>query len=151
MEKENKKKSKKLLIIYAITLALIAGLIALVVFVLTNKKETHTYVNRNNGKTMSLICDSQNNDNAFFASEASTEIKHVVKFTYKDGVIDKLSYEFDGVYDSADKAKREVGRMHADFNEYLGGRGMDYEILTPVFQFDKENARIRLYLDDYNI
>ena len=143
MEKENKKKSKKLLIIYAITTALIAGAIALVIFVLTNKKEVHTYVNRSDGKTMSLVCNIQNNDNAFFTSETSIEMDHAIKF------VDKISYEFDGVYDTADKEKEEFGAMHTNYNIYMGDHGVDHEILTPVFQYEGEKARIRLYLDDY--
>lgn len=149
MEKDNRKKSKKMIIIYAITTALIAGAIALVIFVLTNKKEVHTYVNRNDGKTMSLVCNIRNNDNAFFASETSIEMDHAIKFVYRDGVVDKISYEFDGVYDTADKAKEEVGAMHTNYNIYMGDHGVDHEILTPIFQYEGEKARIRLYLDDY--
>ena len=149
MEKNGKKKSKKALIIYAFSIAIIAGIVAIVIFALTNKRETHTYVNRNNGETSGLKCTIDKNDNAFFVSDLATELKHTIKIMYNDNNINKVSYEYDGIYDSAEEAKKDVGKMHTNYNIYMGDHGVDHEILTPVFQYDEKKARIRLYLDDY--
>lgn len=149
MEKNGSRKTKKTLIIYAFSLAIIAGTAALVFFLLTNKRETHTYVNRNNGETSGLKCTIDKNDNAFFASDLATELKHTIKIMYNDNNIDKVSYEYDGVYNSAEEAKKDSGMMHTNYNLYMGDHGVDHEILAPVFQYDEKKARIRLYLDDY--
>ena len=149
MEKNGKKKFKKALIVYAFSMAIIAGIVALIIFALTNKRETHTYVNRNNGETSGLKCTIDKNDNAFFASDLATELRHTIKIMYNDNNIDKISYEYDGVYNSAEEAKKDAGKMHTDYNIYMGDHGVDHEILEPVFQYDGEKARIRLYLDDY--
>ena len=62
MEKNGSKKKKKTLVIYALSIAVIAGLVALVIFALTNKRETHTYINRNNNETSGLKCTIDKNE-----------------------------------------------------------------------------------------
>lgn len=150
MEKENKKKNKKSSIVYAIIIAVIAGLMALVIYMLTNKKETHTYRTQDNGEISALVCTTNDNESSFFASETASSINHTVKLIYKDNKVEKISYEYDGKYNSSEEAKHDDAVLHAKFNIYLGEHNIEQDVLTPVFQHNGDGVTIRLYLDNYN-
>lgn len=148
MNKSDGKKRRKL-IIYAIMIALIAGVIALVIFLLTYKKETHIYESYENGAVSSLVCDTtETTDSAFFENHAEN-VKHEIKIVYNDDVISKMSYEFRGKYDSWKSADDDEGILHAKYNNYMGGHNLKIGMLNPVFQNVDGELQIRLYLDNY--
>lgn len=150
MEEKERKLSKKIIIAYAIIVAAIMGLVALIIYTVTNKKETHIYETHVGNNSSSLACTTHDNETAFFSSEIATNVSHLVKLVYKDGVVSKISYEYDGEYDSEEDARKDNGDMHAKYNIYLGEHNISHNVLTPVFQHDGNIARIRLFLDNYN-
>lgn len=149
--KETNNRRKRRLIMDAAIIAIIVGVIALVIFLLTYKKETHIYESTDDGETSSLVCTSDNNDKefAFFSSEEVDRVEHKVKLVYKNGKVSKLSYEFTGLYDSEEAAKQAKGEFNTEYNIYIGGHDMKLEVLKPVFQYVDNTANVRLYLDDY--
>ena len=150
--KESEKSKKKRTFIDAVIIAAIAAIVALVVFLVTYKKETWITEEYDYGDTLALACTSHENDPevAFFSSETATSVEHIVKMVYNNDKVQKISYEYEGKYDSDDEAKEDSGAMHTKYNIYLGDHGIDHAILTPVFQYTGKKALIRLYLDDYN-
>ena len=153
--KEQDKKKRKKLIIEAIVFAIIVAIIAVVIVLLTYKKETRTVESTEHGETSALICTSHDNthddenDKTFFYSDTAINVKHTVKYVYVNDKVDKLSYEYEGDYSSEEEAEKDSGHLHTRYNLYLGERGVDHEMLTPVFQNSGRKALIRLYLDDY--
>ena len=145
MREENNRKN----IIYAIVFAVIVGIVALVVFLSNYKIETHTYEPNQGVDTSSLVCASSDNEAAFFNSETAYSVEHKIKIIYSNGVIDKIAYEYEGVYDSTETAEHDNAVLHARYNTYLGQSGIDGESLTPVFQTIDNKMRINLYLDSY--
>ncbi len=149
--KESEKNKRKKIIIDAVIIAVIAAIIALIIFLLTYRRETRIIESYDDGDTLALVCTSQKNDSedTFFYSETAKSVKHTVKLVYGDNKIAKMSYEYDGEYNSEEEAKKDSGHLHTIYNLYLGDRGINHEILSPVFQFTGNKALIRLYLDDY--
>lgn len=150
MKGPNEQKTKKL-ITDVIVVSAIVGIIALIIFVLTYRRETHIYETHDNGEASALVCTTNSNDDEtdFFSSDSATGVEHRLKLAYNDGKVEKISYEFDGKYDSEEQAKEDKGKFNTDFNLYMGGHGVKYEVLAPVFQFTDNKASVRLYLDDY--
>lgn len=153
--KELDKKKRKKLIIEAIVFAIIVAIVAIIIVLLTYKKETHITEDIDHGNALALVCTSYDNtrddeDNRpFFYSDSANSVKHLVKMVFSDDKISKLSYEFEGKYDSDEEAKLDNGEMHARYNTYLGEHNVEHELLTPIFQYTGKKGLIRLYLDDY--
>lgn len=152
-ESDNKKQRK--LIVDAVVFAVIIAVVAIIIVLLTYRKETHITDEYENNNTSALVCTTNDNshddenDKTFFYSDVTNDVKHTVKFVYSNGKVDKLSYEYEGEYNSEEEAKKDSGHLHTRYNLYLGDRGVNHEILTPVFQYTGTKAMIRLYLDDY--
>lgn len=142
---------KKKIIVDAVIIAVIAAIITVTIFLLTYKKETRIIESYDDGDTSSLVCTSRKNDNefSFFYSETAIRTEHTLKLVYSDKIITKISYEYEGEYDTGENAEKDSGHLHAIYNIYLSDHGVDHEILSPVFQFTDNKALIRLYLDDY--
>ena len=146
MEKE---KDNKRNMVRAIVFAVIVGIVALVILLLTYKTETHIYETYQDVDVSSLVCESNDNESAFFNSETASSVEHKVKIKYSNGTVDKLAYEFEGIYDSEESAEHDNAVLHARYNNYLGQYNIDGESLTPVFQTIDNKLRIKLYLDSY--
>ncbi|MDO4747254.1 MAG: hypothetical protein Q4A70_02865 [Candidatus Saccharibacteria bacterium] len=146
-EKDGNKKKKQ--IIYAVIIALIAGLIALIIFLLTYKKETHIYENYDDANLSSLACSITSTPESSFFENSAKSIKHEVKIVFTNDVIDKMSYEFRGEYESWSDADADEGVLHAKYNNYMGEHGLEHSMLTPIFQNVDGELKISLYLDSY--
>ena len=147
---ELEKKKKRKLIVFAVIVALIAGLIALIVFLLTYEKETHIIETYDSGEISSLTCSTtETSESAFFQNNAKSA-KHELRMVYNNSVISKMSYEFRGVYDSQDAARSDDGSLHAKYNNYMGEHGILNSVLTPIFQSLDGELKISLYLGEYD-
>ena len=149
MKKTNNKK-KKLMIDTAIMVVL-AGIITLVVFALSYKKETHIYESINEGDTLALVCTSHDNDSEkhFFTDDYASNVEHRLKLVYRDGVVGKLSYEYTGEYNSEEAAREAKGNFNTKYNIYIGDHNLELNVLSPVFQHSNNKVKVELYLDDY--
>ena len=85
----------------------------------------------------------------FMPREFTLEDVRIVYEIIKDEVVDKLSYEFEGIYNSEESAEQDNAVLHARYNIYLSQYDMDSESLTPIFQTVDNKMRIKLYLDSY--
>ncbi len=144
-----KKKNNKNNIIRAIVFALIVGIVAFAVFLLTFKKETHVNESYQDTDLSSLVCISNNNDSAFFSSDSANSVEHKIKIIYNNDSISEMSYEYEGVYDSDESAEHDSAVLHARYNEHMGHHDIDNGVLTPIFQTIDNKLKIRLYLDNY--
>lgn len=149
--KEAKNDDRKKLVIEAIAVAVMVGIIALVIFALTYKREEFIYEADSGGDASALVCTSNNNDSevAFFSSDDVSSVEHKIKLIYRSGIINKLSYEFLGKYDSEEAAKEAKGVFNTKYNIYIGDHGMELDVLSPVFQYIGNKAKVELYLDSY--
>ena len=150
--KESDKEKKRKHTIDTVIIVTIIIFIAIVIFLLTFRKETRIIENYESGNTSALVCTSKDNnsDTTFFYSDTAKSLEHKVKLVYLDNRISKMSYEYDGEYDGEEAAKKDSGHLHTRYNLYFGDHGVNHEILAPVFQFTGNRALIRLYLDDYS-
>lgn len=148
MSDSDKKKRKKL-IIYAVVMALIAGLVGLVIFLLTYRKETHINESYDRADLSSLTCVTKTNPESSFFENHAKSVEHEIKVIFSNEIIDKMSYEFNGQYDSWGDADSDEGVLHAKYNNYMGERRLSNEMLKPVFQNVEGKLKIRLYLDSY--
>lgn len=144
------KKSKKLMV-DIIVVAAVVGIIALVIFVLTYKRETHIIETYENGEASALVCSSNSNDAElnFFNGDDMVSVMHELKLVYSNGKVKKISYEFDGEYDSKKAAEHGDAVLHAKYNTYMGEHEINNSILTPVFQVLDNRLNIKLYLERY--
>lgn len=149
--KEAKDDNRKKLVIEAIVVAVVFGFIALVIFALTYKREEYIYEPNDDGGVSALVCTSSNNDGevAFFSSDNASSVEHKIKLIYKGEVINKLSYEFLGKYDSEEAARDAKGVFNTKYNVYLGEHGIEYDTLSPVFQHIGNKTKVELILDSY--
>lgn len=145
------KMRKRKLIIFAVIVAFVVGLMALAVFLLTYKKETHITKVYDRGDISSLVCTtSETKDSAFFQNNANS-VKHELKIIYNNEVIDKMSYEYRGEYGSWGAADVDEGIMHAKYNTYMGDHNISSSVLAPLFQNVDGELKISLYLDSYEM
>ena len=149
MKESNSKKRK--LIIDAVIMTLITGVIALVIFALTYKRETHIYDMVVEDDTSALVCTSNSNDSEtmFFSDNDATNVEHKIKLAYNNNRISKMSYEFTGEYLSSEVAEEAKGAFNTKYNIYIGDHNMNLNILSPIFQHVDNKAKVELYLDDY--
>lgn len=150
MTETKEKNGHKKPIAEAVVIITIVVFIVLIILLLTHKKEAHIIDEHKDDDVVALVCTlDENIDSTFFNSETATSVKHVVKATYNNGSIDKMSYEYKGDYESKDAAEHDDAVLHANYNYYMGERGEKSESLTPVFQVVDNKLTIKLYLDRY--
>ena len=147
--KESDKKEQKSLMTDAIVITVIVAIIAIVIFLLTYKKETHTTNELHEDEMSTLVCTSHDNEAAFFKSDTAKDVENTIKYVYNDGDLNKISYEYTGEYGSKAAAEHDDAVLHARYNTYMGEHKEKSESLTPVFQVVDNKLTIKLYLDSY--
>lgn len=147
-EMNNNKRKQR---IDAVKIVFLVCIIALVIYALTYKRETHIYETSDNSNTSALVCTSNSNDSEvmFFNSDNVSNAEHKVKLVYINDTINKISYEFTGEYDSEWVAKEAKGSFNTKYNIYMGNHNLELNTLSPVFQYVGNKAKVELYLDDY--
>lgn len=127
------------------SILIIAALILVVLFIVTNKKETHFFKEKGDSTIVLLNCVASDPVDPFFVSADANENSHEIKATFKSGELDKISYNYYGSYNSESLADNAHSVLHAHYNNYMGANRLDHEILYPTFEYDGKNVKISLY------
>ena len=128
-------------------LAIIVVALLILLYLLLNKKETYISNGGTVKKIASISCVSKDPENSFFSPEQEGDVEHTVKATFKNGKPDKISYDFNGLYGSNNIAESIEATIHADYNIYMGEKGLSASLLGPSFSVSGNNVKVSLYTD----
>lgn len=128
MKQINAKKSVIYVFVAGIAIALI------IVAVLLFKPKT-TYVEGGEEiYTIDLLdCRISEHEGAFFNSKIADEALHEIRVTFRENKIDKIYYEYKTSFSSEEVAKSQNAEMHANYNIYMGNKGIEPGKLDPRF------------------
>lgn len=135
------RKSTKFIPIIIVIILLLLGVFT-ISFFLSDTSRTQTTVKTESETVSMLKCTSKIVENPFFQAKAATTAEHEVKISFKDDVISKISYTYQGKFSSTEIAKESSAKMHADYNTYMG---KDSEKLSPHFNNIDSEVSIALY------
>ncbi len=127
----------------------IIGFIAIIIaavgiYFLFQEKETNISSGVDIQKSNSIICESTNPNFATIFNSSAKESNYTIKIISKDNTADKISFEFDGVYETSDQAYTGNSTMHADYNNYMADVELSPDSLTPVFSYDEIKSKVIL-------
>lgn len=144
MTKNNEKNG---LTMKVLCVALIAGVIIFIVWVLTYKKEEYRTTEIANGDYTTLKCDSTSPDSPFFVSQNVQRFTHEIKTLFVGERIKEMSYRYDGVYNSDETAEHAMAVLQKNYYEYMESFSLSPESLNPVFSVNKSKSTISLYAE----
>ena len=142
-------KNNRILILVLVGIGLIV--VALLIAIFANGKETRTSGQIQGESISALYCTANSIDDAFFSSDTVNTIENEIKITYNDKGIDKLYYSYNGVYRSSDVVSSDEVKLHAKYNTYMGENGQKIEDLNPSYDEMKTKLHIGLYVDSYDM
>ncbi len=116
-------------------------------FFLFRGTETRETSNKENYSIGVLVCESGSPKDAFFSSSVAVSSKHTIKTTFKDEMPDKISYSYEGKFETDDLAESTSSLYHGNYNIDMGKNSLDPESLTPAFVAADKTVRINLYAD----
>lgn len=142
-DKDRKKKA----LIRAVAFALIIAFVAILILLLTNKKETLITQGTQDSNATLLKCEITHFEDAFFKHSTVQNTKHEIDISLLDDRISKMTYDYTGTYNSMEAAVSAEARLHADYNKYMSQAGLSPESYNPVFNAVKTKVRISLYAE----
>lgn len=145
-EAEKNSKMSRIILVGVIAVAIIIAL-----FFLLRGNETRTSGGGENEKLGILDCVSTQPTNPFFSYDGTISPKHEVKVTFNGEKVDKISYNFYGNYRDNATAEHASAVLHADYNKYMGARGIYQEIFYPTFIASDSSLKINLYAEKRDI
>lgn len=131
-------------------LVLLIIIIAIIVFcwLLFKGKETYITTEYNTDKTTAIECRSNVNiENAFFDDFNARSFEHVIKATFRNDSIDKITYNYEADFNSDDKAETAKAVMHASYSKYMANKNLRSDILKPTFSNSGSHVKITLITD----
>lgn len=144
-----KKEQKKIIDIGI--LILIIGIILMIIWILSFKKESVSTTEPQNNNYASLECTSSSPTNPFFTSTTVQRFTHEIKVLFSDQKIKEISYRYDGTYNSNEAAESAKAHLHAEYNKYMARNGVYEETLNPVFSTNKSKLMVSLYAETKKI
>lgn len=144
---DNKKEKHNYLIIGTVLAFVVAMFVLIVVWFFTNNRETRISEDVSYGAIASLECESTKSEDAFFKPYGAIRVKHKIISTFKGDNFDNMSYEFEGVYNSEDRATSAEAWLHADYNSHFRDTDVNPESYSPNFAVLKNKVRIAIYAD----
>ena len=141
------KDKKKSALIRAVAFALIIALIAIIILLLTNKRETIITQETQDSDATLLKCEITHLEDAFFKHDTVQNTKHEIDISLLDDKISKMTYDYTGTYNSEKAAIDAEAWLHADYNKYMSQAGLSPESYNPVFNAVKTKVRISLYAE----
>lgn len=144
---EKRNRHNKYLIIGIVFVFIVVIIVGIILWFILNKSETYTSEDIKYGNNSSLSCTSNSSDYAFFKTDSALDHTHKVVALFRDDKLHDLSYEYDGNYETNAGADNAMDVMHADYNIYLGNKGVDSESLSPVFSNNGNKTKVSLYAD----
>lgn len=147
----SEEKNNKTLIIKTVCLVLIICLVGVVVWLLTNTRETVTTSGYNNPVSSSLECKSSHPVEPFFDSSNSTKSEHVIRLLFKNDALNEMSYDYDATFETEGDATYAEAVLHAKYNQYMGDHQLYKDDYSPSFSAIKNEVRMSIYADDKKI
>ena len=147
---ERKEKSNYL-IIGVIVAAIVIILILVIIWFFTNNRETIISEDADYGSISSLECETTKSEDAFFKPYDATRVKHRIVSTFKGDNIDDMSYDFEGTYNSEEKATNAEAWLHADYNLHFRDTGVSPETYSSNFVITKSKVKILVYAEHKQI
>ena len=126
--KKKGQKSSKVWGAFALGLVLLC-VAALVIIGLSQLFKSNETVTSSGPQTISsnaMVCEAAAPKDPFFTVEGATDVEHQIKVIYKNGVADKISYEYDAEMGTPEAAIEAEARTHADYNNFMGKRASDF-------------------------
>ena len=148
---EVEEKKYRSLVIKILLLILILMVVAGIVWLLTSQTETRVSNKMGENEYGSLECTigSMTAELApvIEPKDLGESMKYNIKMLFENGGLSTISYAFEGVYVSEDTAEHVRASLHADYNKYMAGNGVNPEGLNPIFAHDGHDVRISLYAE----
>lgn len=140
-ESKDKKQNHNKVIVFFILIAMIA----IILYIFTNGRETHIKNSGNSYSIEILYCFNNNPAHSFFSDNNIIDNKHEIKITYRKNEANNISYTYTGVFSSKEKADNVNAILHAKYNTYMGQYNLSPTILGPVFSVVENKFKINLY------
>lgn len=150
MDSGKTKKTKKTWGTVALALGLTA-VAALVIFGVTQlfvPRETISTPTSTSSSINALVCEAEDPQEKFFATDGAVSVDHVIKATYVDSVADKISYTYEADYGSPEAATKAEAQLHADYNIFMGKNGDDF---TAQFMPMGDELKISVFAETKNL
>lgn len=141
--KQDKKTSN--IIKVCILIAIFAGVAALMVLLL-NGNTKYTSDGDEVTATEYLYCSASDPKNPYFESSKASNAVHEIKYTFKNGATDRISYTYTGEFDSENSAKAELSKMTFKYNDYMGTTQLYQQDLNPTWTVLDNKAIINLFM-----
>lgn len=141
-------KNNKILTFVLVGIGLIV--LAVIVAVFANGKETRISESVENEHISAVYCTAKGMENAFFGSERVNMITNEVKITYNNDGIDKLYYSYNGTYRSNEVMKQDDGVFQAKYNYYMNEQGQKSDDLSVAYDEMNNKLHIGVYADSPN-
>ena len=143
----DKKEKSNYLIIGTVIAAVVILLVLIIIWLFTNSRETRISEDTDYGAVFSLECESNKSEDAFFKPYDAIRVKHRIISIFKGNNLDNISYDFEGTYNSEDKATNAEAWLHADYNLHFKDTDVYPESYSPNFAVIKSKVRILIYAD----
>lgn len=145
VEKNNHRGKSSSYYIALSVIMVVAALVFIILFLVAQGKETRISEKREDSTIRLLYCKANLPVDPFFVSGMAKEYSHEIKVTFRGERIDKISYNYYGVYDDERLADAGRSELHADYNEYMSDNGLIPEDLYPIFDYDGSTSKVTLY------
>ena len=129
-------------------LAAIICVLALIIYLFLNKRETHITEDKPETIMSAVLCSANGPGEAFFTSSSANTIENEIKVLFKNDALDSLFYTYTGVYSSLEKIEHDDAVLHAKYNTYFGDYGVSPSILSPSFSTTNTKLIITLYAEN---
>ena len=126
---------------------IILGCVAIIigVFFLFRTKTTTTSDYKDQDSISPIVCKTTNPSmDSFFNSNASSSL-YTIKYTYKNGKADKISFTYNGDYGSSEDARYAEAVAHANYNEFMSATSKSPESFSPSFSHTNSSMQINLF------
>ena len=148
---ENIKESKNSSVIPKIVaVALVVLLLGVVVWLLTNKKETITNSDNKTPNYSSLECKADGLAEGYKPTielDPAEKSEYTIKALFDDDSLGEISYEFRGEYPSDQAAESAEAWFRTRYYRYMDSIGVNAESINPVFINTGKNLKLSLYAE----
>lgn len=138
---------RKKALMRAVVFTLIVAFVAIVILLITNKRETLITQESQDSNATILKCEITYLEDAFFKYSTVQNTKHEIDISLLDDRMSKATYDYTGTYNSMEAAVSAEARLHANYNKYMSQAGLSPESYNPVFNAVKTKVRISLYAE----
>lgn len=153
MVKEKQKKNKRIIVktlVFAILVAIIAGII----WLLTNQREEYTSTNIKKEESSFLNCKASylpEGEGLVLKPKEAESSNYMIKMLFEEEKLNSIAYNFDGSYETKEKAENVMAILHADYNKYMGSNGLSTETLNPIFTHNENRVKVSFYAERKNL